>query len=273
MKLLGYTCVYNEEKMIPYVMPYVEHMGYDKFYVYDDGCTDNTIEILKQYPFIEIRETDKSNPADGFDSRKKDVQLEGTKECAEVHYATGEDVWMTFTDFDEVLFCQRERSYTLKDYLDMENFRGYNYFDGRMIHLSWDGKEKDENLLPHQWDGVRGTWWFSEGMKTTLYKVNAFEAIQSFCGNHWFGAKPRQGVILKNLADCGEFHGFHMKYFDENIIFAKSEDKTFVVNAKWALQTVRGSSFPMEQYFLLKGLTTPRLTSNKRDYGEGLFLF
>lgn len=28
MKLIGYTCTYNEAEMVPYVMPYVETLGY-----------------------------------------------------------------------------------------------------------------------------------------------------------------------------------------------------------------------------------------------------
>lgn len=274
MKLFGYTCVFNEEKMIPYVMPYVERMGYDKFYVYDDGCTDNTIEILKQYPFIEIRKTGENKTEEyNFDGRKRDVQLDAIKECFEIANHTEEDIWMTFTDFDEVIFCQRERSTTLKDYLIMETMRGYNYFDGRMLHLSWDGNKKDENLLPHQWEGVRGAWWFSEEMKATLIKVNDFAAVQVFCGNHWFGVKMKEGCHPKNLAECGEFNGFHMKYFDEKIALSKSNDKVFVCDVKWAQQIIRQTSFPLEQYFLMKGFFVKQLASNKRDCGEGLFLF
>ena len=53
--LVGVTCTYNEAEMVPYVMPYVERMGYDKFIVYDNESTDNTVELLKQYPFVEVR--------------------------------------------------------------------------------------------------------------------------------------------------------------------------------------------------------------------------
>ena len=48
MKIFGFTCTYNEEDYIPYVMPYVEAFGYDKFFVYDNGSTDSTVEILKE---------------------------------------------------------------------------------------------------------------------------------------------------------------------------------------------------------------------------------
>ena len=55
MTLIGFTCVYNEEEYVPFVMPYVEALGYDKFIVFDNGSTDRTVELLKEYPFVEIR--------------------------------------------------------------------------------------------------------------------------------------------------------------------------------------------------------------------------
>ena len=102
MKLFGCTFVKNEEEMIPYVMPYIERLGYDKFVVYDDGSTDNTVEILSKYPFIEIRHS--TGTHDDFDWRKCKVQISFYEECWEyIHKNNNEDVWMTFTDFDEVL--------------------------------------------------------------------------------------------------------------------------------------------------------------------------
>lgn len=64
MKLIGYTCTFNEAGMVPYVMPYVERMGYDKFIVYDNMSTDNTVELLSKYPFVEIRYYDTNGKFD-----------------------------------------------------------------------------------------------------------------------------------------------------------------------------------------------------------------
>lgn len=47
VKLYGMTLVYNESKMIPYIMPYYEKLGYDKLYVYDNESTDDTVEMLR----------------------------------------------------------------------------------------------------------------------------------------------------------------------------------------------------------------------------------
>ena len=52
MKLIGMTLTYNESKMIPYIMPYYERLGFDILIIYDNESTDNTVELLKQYSFM-----------------------------------------------------------------------------------------------------------------------------------------------------------------------------------------------------------------------------
>ena len=267
MKLIGVTVVFNEEKMIPYVMPYVEAMGYDKFIVYDDGCTDKTIELLKNYPFVEVREMKMTGK--DFNKRKLDTHLDSFSEMYKEYVSKGEETWLTVTDFDEVIFCQRERHTLMKEYIELMSKRGYNYFDGRMLHLTWDGKEKGD-FYPHTWDGVRGTWWLTEGKKVTMFKVNDFEGVYMTMGNHNMGVFPRCGIMIKNLDDCGEFHGFHMKYFDKNTILSRSEDIRFVSDAENALNIVRSSSFPMDMYFLMKGLNAHKSPPNRFDNGEGI---
>ena len=271
MKLIGGTYVYNEELMIPYVMPYVERMGYDKFIVFDDGCTDGTIEKLKEYPFVEIRKGKKTE-IDVVNDRKLKAMLDLYAECLSLsHKNDNEDVWMTWTDFDEVIFLQRERGSTLREYLELMNERGYNFFDGRMIHLVWDGKERGD-WLPHTWNGVRGAWWLTEGKKVTMLKVNDTLKIYGFYGNHDMGVKFKDGVHPRNLEGCMEFNGFHMKYFDPETLKSKDGDKIFVDSAVDANRVVREASFPLEDYFLMKGFFAEKSLPNKRDYGEGIFL-
>jgi hypothetical protein len=63
MKILGITTTYNISEKIPYVMPYYERMDIDKLIIYDNHSTDDTVEKLSKYPFVEIRyyETDSFN--------------------------------------------------------------------------------------------------------------------------------------------------------------------------------------------------------------------
>lgn len=276
MKLFGYTVVYNEETLVPYVLPYIERMGYDKFIVYDDGCKDNTIGLLSSGLTaagidFEIRPTLTIDEKHDFDGRKRTSHLFSIEECMKIAAETNESVWISFTDFDEVIYCSRERQKYLKEYLEMEDERGFNFFDGRMLQLSWDGKEKDERYLPHQWSGVKGAWWLSEGMKVTLFRVNDFEQYMVYCANHHLGVKPRDGVNVKSLAESGEFHGFHLKYFDAES-FKTKDTRHYGRDPEEYLREIRSVSFPMDMYFLMKGFVTPPARPNKRDMGEGLFL-
>lgn len=267
MKLIGATYVLNEEKLVPYVMPYVEKMGYDKFIVYDDGCTDNTLNLLKEYPFVEIREGKRTN-VDSFEDRKLHAMNSTIEEALQTYaYKGGEDVWFSFTDFDEVIYCQREREQTAKGYLELLTMKGYNYYDGRMLHLSWDGTGKTDRL-PHTWSGTRGTWWMMEGRKVTLINLTMFKAFKVFCGNHVLCASPREGVHPMNLADEGSFNGFHFKYFLPN----EGQDIRLVDNADNSIKVIRETSFPLSDYFLMKGFFVQKTPPNNRDYGEGFVL-
>ena len=277
MKLIGYTVVYNEEALVPYVLPYIVRMGYDKFVIFDDGCTDNTIEAisrgLSEHGInFEVRPTVVNNPDYDFDGRKRDSMVAGIHECtAIVNENGGESVWMTFTDFDEVIYCTREREEQLKGYLELMDKRGFNFFDGRMLHLTWDEKEMNEKALPHQWEGVRGAWWLSEGGKVTLFKVNDFASITAFCANHHMGVRMANGKRPKDLSLTGEFQGFHLKYFSKTALDTKPA-RLYGSSSERLVNEVRFNSFPLDMFFLFNGFCAGRIPADDKYLGEGLFL-
>lgn len=63
LKLWIYTFCYNEEKILPYVIEYWKQYA-TKVIVYDNGSTDNSLKILSQYSWIEVREFDTENTFD-----------------------------------------------------------------------------------------------------------------------------------------------------------------------------------------------------------------
>lgn len=63
LKLWVYTFCYNEEKILPYVIEYWKQYA-TKVVVYDNGSTDNSLKILSQYSWIEVREFDTENTFD-----------------------------------------------------------------------------------------------------------------------------------------------------------------------------------------------------------------
>ena len=99
MRLYGVTTTYNNEKIVPYVMKYLSELDYDKLIVLDNGSTDKTVEMLKEYPFVEVREwlTDIFN-----ETERMNVMADTLSEMA---CQSRDDVtWGTMNDFDEVFY-------------------------------------------------------------------------------------------------------------------------------------------------------------------------
>ena len=76
MKIAGVTLCFNESNMVKYVMPYWERIGIDKLIVYDNMSTDNTVELLSKYPFVEVRTFDTGGKFDdATNSRLKNENI------------------------------------------------------------------------------------------------------------------------------------------------------------------------------------------------------
>lgn len=270
MKLFGYTFTLNEEHMIKYVLPYLDRMGYDKLVVYDSGSTDKTVEILSKVPYIEIRHI---ICEDGlFDLVKMNKQSECFYECkkySEEH--GGEDVWITFTDFDEVIFALNS---IFKDTKDMLLFRtkeegvNYNYFCDRMPYLFYDGSEYDmKNPIHYYIPYVRCADWYSFGSKVTMIKVNDFEIEKVIVGNHSLTVRKTNENDALNLVDSGLFYGFHLKYINKDLTklqsdknyeslyqtFSPSKDD-FYMKRKSEYNELYSTSYSISQYFAVRGL-------------------
>lgn len=262
MKLIGFTTTYNEEEYVPYVMPYVEAMEYDKFIVYDNGSTDKTVEMLSKYPFIEIREYNTSGKFD--DNRKCQLQFESFFECKQLSEENKELICMTWTDFDEVLMWHGDVDFKSQMEIDYQ-WRGYNCFYKNMInvlppHKDYDTKDCFAKYggFVHAMPGMRGNVWVG-GMKPTMYIVNDFVSIDFYPGNHYAFLTPKRGVEIKNYDDTCRMYGFHLKFIDKDAI--KKKTKGYADRGYLAAQKLLPKidevydkhlalSFRMEDYFL-----------------------
>lgn len=261
MKLIGFTCTYNEAEYIPYVMPYVKAMGYDKFIVYDNGSTDGTTEILKRrYPFVEVREYYTGGKFD--DGVKCRLQSESFFECKELA-KDGELICMTWTDFDEVLMWNGDvdiKKQLEEDYI----WRGYNCFYKNMINVLPPNKKYitsdhfEYGGFVHAMPNMRGNVWVG-GMKPTMYIVNDFASIDFYPGNHYAFLTPRDGVEIKNYDDTCRMYGFHLKFVDKGALIRKTKGyaergleaaKNLLGNIDEVYDKHLALSFPMENYFL-----------------------
>ena len=270
MKLFGYTFTLNEEHMIKYVLPYLDRIGYDKLVVYDSGSTDRTVEILSKVPYVEIRNIRCEEGT--FNIVKMHKQIESFSECkkySEEH--DNEDVWMTFTDFDEVIFSS---NCIFKNTKEMLMFRtinegvNYDYFCDRMPYLFYDGNDYDmKNPIHYHIPYIRCSDWYSYGSKVTMIKVNDFMIKNVVVGNHSLTVSKVTDKDAINLLDSGLFYGFHLKYIDKDLVKLQSEKnyesifkhyssskEDFFLKRMSEYNELYSASYNISQYYAVRGL-------------------
>lgn len=211
IKLYGMTLVYNESKMIPYIMPYYERLGFDKLVIYDNESTDNSVELLKQYPFVEIR-TFKTN---GKNNR---IQSE-LKSNFYKEFIDSKNTWLYISDFDEVIYYNGN----FKDYLQKKNNEGYTCLNQTMFELLSDvfPNISDGKLIHEKckfgniWNDVSG------GAKMTLFKVDNIKNMQYSPGAHTVNVQAKSECKSLNHQ---EIKSFHIKYIDYNYCFEKTKN-------------------------------------------------
>lgn len=278
--LYGYTTTYNVEYLIPYVMPYVERLGYDKFIVYDNGSTDKTIELLKQYPFVEIRHFDTNGAFS--DKRICDLHAEAVIECGALDDGSRE-VWMTWTDFDEVFYLSE--FYPFKEYLhNMKKYWGYNYYSDKMVELFFNNfrtHSVKEHELVHTLPDIMCHYWEREGVKPSVICVSDMQFLTVYPGNHWMEVIPKKDVSLNNLKNTFQLFSFHLKYIDFETFEKKMEERAQrlekenkdILEHEWlfnpnCFKECLSACFPITTYFALRNLEDKGNGTHK----EGLIL-
>lgn len=265
MKLFGCTVVKNEEGMIPYVMPYVERLGYDKFVVYDDHSTDKTIEKLSKYPFIEIREFPQQGTLHDFDAKKAEIQANFFGECWQyIEAHNNEEVWMSFTDFDEVLY-NSGRNGLIGEITPAFYADNMVYLNSPMVEIiNMDDSVLSESntKLCHTMSNMRAHYHstiFSK--KPVLILVNAFSRIECFPGNHHMNMTVHdsfKNTDIKSLNNHGDLSIFHLKFANPIALKKKIEttlnNNSIIYDLDKAIENARASSFPIDLYFALDGL-------------------
>lgn len=211
IKIIGVTVTYNNEDKIPYVMPYYERMKIDKLIVYDNESTDNTVEMLSKYPFVEIRSyhTDKYSE-DLVREFKQKVQDE----------FRGQYHWCISTYFDEVFYSERDFREVLYDKM----CEGKTYFMKTGLNLfSRTFPPKDNGKLIHENIG-RGSLWTADddvigiyGNKTELFDMTKLYVTYNENGCHQCALSG----IKSPFED--EISFFHIKFIDFNFIVESSK--------------------------------------------------
>jgi len=257
MKLIGYTTAYNVAEIVPIVMPYIELLGYDRFIVYDNMSTDNTVDLLKAYSFVEVRPWDTGGQFD--DCGKRDLEISATLECRSLTN-DGEDVWMTWTDFDEVMFYGYDIDF--KSFLDACGAHGMNVFWKNMAQLVLPiGYNKDDvvnfiknGMLAHTYPGCLVNCTYA---KPILFHVNEFDGMYFIPGNHFALCDLKdENSEIKNITGF-PLYIFHFKYYFPTYGVNKNfeyfnDKKNFVYSNMQAtvatIQKIYGVSYPISMY-------------------------
>lgn len=206
IKIAGVTVCFNEANMVKYVMPYWDRIKPDKLIVYDNMSTDNTVELLKQYSYVEVRTFDTDGKfCDIIHSKIKN------ETCAELK-AAGYD-WIYSGDFDEVIYSFNP---DFREELQKIDDLGGNVYVRDLVHpFSPDPYEFDETKLIHEqlthfltWHDYTHKW---GGSKTLLHKADALGKISYICGQHGCSLKSN-GTQIKLFGY--PFISFHLKFVD-----------------------------------------------------------
>ena len=211
IKIIGVTVTYNSAERIPYVMPYYERMKIDKLVVYDNDSTDNTVELLSRYPFVEIRSYHTERYDEGQILKfKTDIQDE----------FKGQYDWCISTYFDEVFYSERDFREVLFDKMN----EGKTYFLKTGLNIfSRHFPPTDNGKLVHENVG-RGALWTSDdgimrffGNKIELFNMSKVHVTYNSGGCH----QCQLDGELNPFED--EIGFFHLKFLDFDYI-CKSND-------------------------------------------------
>ena len=204
MNLIGITTTFNNEKIVPYVMKYATELGYDKLIIYDNESTDRTVELLKQYPFVEIR----TYHSDVYDEDKRIQLIQDTLVGLPL---TNEPTWMTIGDFDEVFYYAQQDKDKFKDYLIKLSDHGYNVCTEHMVNLISQNSCHDTNDFLHTQVEKCAYCNPFDWCKPILFRFDNLKSIFHTIGHHYGHLEfYREGT--KQFYNTKHLHVFHLKY-------------------------------------------------------------
>lgn len=228
MKIHWYTLTYNESDIVPFVIQYYKHIisqGIDlKVFIFDNYSTDNTVELLKQYDFIEIRYF---NTNGQFND---DINRYIKNECWKMSKGNADLVCVS--DFDEVIY-----SNNLKEKLESVLKFGFNVLGTPWYALCGDELPiYDENKLLHQI--------INRGYKQRMNHRQGYEHLGKFM------------IFNPNLVDTMNYSvGCHISYpqplfnlYVANDIYAIHFDKGFGWKYRYNKRNKLSQRIPQELY-------------------------
>ena len=217
-----YTFCWNEMEILPFVVDYWKKYA-DHVYVYDNGSTDGSIDFLKQYDWITVRNfytPGKNNTV------MKDMKNSIWKE------SKGVADWVVVCDLDELLVAK-----DIRKSLQRVHDEGYTiiypnwytfvadkkpvYEEGKMLHenypfaqhgpgkvIAFDPNKIDDinfSVGSHQWKPTGTVKYYGQDQSGDIYTLH-------ICNNLGVEYKIKKYEIAKNRRsyhDVESKHGMH----------------------------------------------------------------
>lgn len=148
MVLHGHVLCWNEAPLVPFVMDYWKELKVDKLYVYDNGSTDGTLELLKAYDFVEVIpfSTDRNKTDEFALTYIRNTAWKRSKLVAD---------WCIVCDFDEVPYFNGGREGFAEMIKAMEEDNAECLKTKMHQVITKHFPKHNEGTLMHQIEGMR----------------------------------------------------------------------------------------------------------------------
>jgi hypothetical protein len=169
MKIDLYTWSWNDAEMLRFLFRHYDHLV-QRYVVYDDGSTDNTIEVLESNPKVEIRQTRFTETSDSFILSIMPTIQSCWKE------SRGQADWVIVTEIDEHLHHP-----DLKSYLEYCQNAGITFIPALGYQMI-----SEEAPRPGEWlcqTRTMGAPWVKMS-KANIFAPDAIEEINYSFGRH-----------------------------------------------------------------------------------------
>jgi hypothetical protein len=171
MKIHLYNVCRDEEEMLPFMFRHYDSWV-DRYFFYDDGSTDGTLDILNAHPRVEVRKFNRDHP-DSLDLSKQQYFDTIWKE------SRGQADWVILSDVDEHLHVPNK---SIREYLQTCKDQGVTIIPALGYQMVSDEfPHANEFLCETRTIGAPFKWM----SKTCLFNPDVIEELNSSVGNHW----------------------------------------------------------------------------------------